>query len=69
MNYQKDHLKRNTETGTYAVRTIFDDEDPQQADRAWKLFGGDQIATGKARTSDVEGEPWVDLFVPPGTGE
>lgn len=61
--YRKDHVKRNPDTGTYAIRTMFDDEDPQQADHAWYLVGGTQIGTNRCRTDMVDN--WDDLFVPP----
>lgn len=66
--YAKDHVKRDAVTGTIAVRTMFDDEDPNTADRAWTLVGGTRPpGTGRASTDQVD--HWDDLFVPPESSE
>lgn len=58
--YQAGHVKRDPETGTVAVRTVFPD-DENFAGMQWLTATTGRGAHNKA-TADVEG--WDDLFVP-----
>lgn len=61
MPYATGHVKRDPETGTIAVRTVYDENIPQLARRAW------QIATpniGGRAGFTTEVEDWEDLFIP-----
>lgn len=60
--YKAGHVKRDPATGHVVMRTIFSEEEPLTADKAW--LG---VTQGRGpfftKTEDVEG--WEDLFVPP----
>lgn len=61
MTYQAGHVKRDPESGSVAIRTIFSDTDPMIRERAWlgsTTFRGSFFAT----TETVQ--DWDDLFVP-----
>lgn len=62
MTYATGHVKRNTETGEVAVRTIFPiSENTQQAMMEWLCAAPN---TGPRNTWTIEVESWEDLFVP-----
>lgn len=59
--YSAGHVKRNPETGAIAVRTVYDETQPQLARRAWQISTTNTGGRG-VPTSDVE--DWDDLFIP-----
>jgi hypothetical protein len=60
-DYRQDHVKRDPETGAVAVRTIFPEEPPLDA-QAW-LIATVNRGAHFAKTSEVEA--WDDLYEPP----
>lgn len=60
--YRKNHVKRDPESGRYAVRSGFDDEDTAMEHLAWTVLGGEQVGTRKAKTPEVDA--WDDLYIP-----
>lgn len=62
-NFETGHIKRNTETGEVALRTIFpEDQGPQMANMAW-LVATNNTGARNAPTSEVTS--WEDLYTPP----
>lgn len=59
--YQAGHVRRNPETKAVAVRTHFSEVD--FPDMAWLIATVGMGALTKP-SSAVEGEPWIDLYVP-----
>lgn len=63
MNYEKGHVKRNSETGEVAVRTMFPSgENPQQQLMEWWCVGSN---SGPRTTWTLEVDGWDDLYTPP----
>lgn len=62
--YREGHVRHNPETKEVAVRTTFSEDNPQFARLAW-LVATTVMGARNAFTADVEGEGWVDLWVPP----
>ena len=60
--YQTGHIKRDTETGNVAIRTIFPEGEAEMINMAW-LVATKNIGARNAATSAVEA--WPDLYVPP----
>lgn len=64
-DYQEGHVKINPETSEVALRTIFpEDQGPQLAAMAW-LVSTTNSGARSAKTEEVEGEDWEDLYEPP----
>ena len=61
MPYLTGHVKRDPETGAVAVRTVYDENVPQLARRAWQI-ATPNIGGRGGFTSDVE--DWDDLYIP-----
>jgi len=62
--YAVGHLKRNTESGEVAVRTIFPiGKTPEEAMMEW-LCAAPNAGPRNAKTQDVEGPDWVDVYIP-----
>jgi len=62
--YETGHIRRNTETGEVALRTIFpEDQGPQMANMAW-LIATKNVGARNCPTTEVEQTGWVDLFAP-----
>lgn len=61
MSYATGHVKRDPDTGAIAVRTVYDENVPQLARRAWQI-ATPNIGSRGGFTADVEG--WDDLYVP-----
>jgi len=62
MGHRTGHVKRNPATNDVAVRSLFDEDDPDTAGQAWLVTGpvrGARFATG-AEVAD-----WDDLYTPP----
>ena len=60
--YQAGHIKRNTDTGEVAIRTIFpEDQGGQMAAMAW-LVATTNVGARNAKTEDVAA--WDDLYTP-----
>lgn len=63
-SYETGHVKRHTETGATALRTIFpEDQGQQMADMAW-LVATTNTGARNLPTSAVEGPEWEDLYTP-----
>lgn len=62
MTYATGHVKRNTETGETALRTVFPEDTPQMAALAWLVSTTNQ---GARNATGAEVESWADLYVPP----
>lgn len=55
-------IKRDPDTGAVAVRTHFDESNPQLAPMAW-LVGS--ITMGSRHATSTEVDDWDDLYTPP----
>lgn len=62
MTYKQGHIRHDTVTGSVAVRTMFNDE--KFPHLAW-LISTTGSGAKNATHADVEGEDWVDLYIPP----
>lgn len=60
--YRQGHVKRNTETGSVAIRTQFPENIEQLRGMAW-LVATHNLGARNALTTEVE--EWDDLYVPP----
>lgn len=59
--YLTGHVKRDSVTGAVAIRTRYDDTEPQLERMAWHVS---TTNTGARNAATVEVEQWDDLFVP-----
>lgn len=66
MTHQVGHVKRDPTTGSVAVRTHFDDSNPQLANLAW-LIATVNVGPRTAPSSEVA--EWADLYTPPADDE
>ena len=66
MTYRMGHIKRDPATGSVAIRTAFDDTNPQLAGLAW-LIGTYNL--GPRNASSAEVAEWDDLYTPPADDE
>lgn len=58
------HVKHNPTTNEVAIRTIFpEDSSAQLANMAW-LISSTNVGARHSNSSGIEGEEWVDLYVP-----
>jgi hypothetical protein len=58
------HVKHNPTTNEVAIRTIFpEDSGAQLANMAW-LIASTNVGARHANSSFIEGEDWIDLYVP-----
>lgn len=62
MSYQAGHTKRDPATGAVAVRTHFDEANPQLAPMAWLVS---TIAMGPRHAPSTEVAGWDDIYTPP----
>ena len=60
--YNEGHVKRDADTKSVALRTIFPEDEPALAGQAW-LVATPNRGAYFARTSDVAS--WVDVYTPP----
>lgn len=61
-SYETGHVKRNSETGDVALRTIFpEDQGPQLANMAW-LVATPNSGARHAGTPEIDS--WTDLYTP-----
>jgi hypothetical protein len=65
MEYATGHVKRNTETGAVAVRTVFPDDDASFLNMAWLVA---TVGVGAINSPTSSVEAWEDLFVPAADG-
>ena len=61
MTYTLGHVKRDPATNAVAVRTHFDESNPQLAPMAW-LVATVNVGPRHAPTSEVDG--WDDIYTP-----
>lgn len=61
MSHQAGHIKRDPASGAVAIRTNFDEANPQLAPMAW-LVGTIGMGSRHAPTTEVDG--WDDLYTP-----
>lgn len=61
MTYQQNHVKREPESGAVAIRTFFDESNPQLAGMAWLVVTS---TTGARHCRTAEVADWEDLYVP-----
>lgn len=66
MNYLEGHIKRDTVSGSVAIRTYFSETNDQLAGMAW-LVATSNIGARHARTNEVI--DWEDLYAPPPPSE
>lgn len=59
MTYATGHIKRNSDTGEVALRTIFPEEVPES------LWLVSTVNKGPYMTSTDKVEGWIDLYTPP----
>ena len=62
MSYRMGHIKRDPATGSVAIRTAFDENNPQLAGLAWSVA---TYNLGPRSTSSAEVADWDDLYTPP----
>lgn len=63
MSFSTGHVLRNQATGEVAVRTHFDGENPAFVRLVW-IVCDPAHGPRMAPAADVDGDDWVDLFVP-----
>lgn len=59
-------IKRDPATGAVAIRTHFDETNPQLAPMAWIVAS---IKLGSRQASSAEVAEWDDLYTPPADDE
>jgi hypothetical protein len=62
MTYQTGHVKRDPETGAIGIRTIWPEDDPLIADKAWACT---TVNRGPFFAATVTVESWDDIYTPP----
>ena len=60
--YLTGHIKRDPATLAVAVRTYFDESNPQLAPMAWQVA---TVSQGSRHATSAEVSAWPDLYVPP----
>lgn len=55
------HIKRDPITGAVAIRTHFDETNPQLAAMAWQIA---TVNVGPRSAASAEVDGWDDLYVP-----
>jgi hypothetical protein len=61
-DYLEGHIKRDPATGSVAIRTYFNEGNPQLAGMAW-LIATSNMGARHCRTADLA--DWEDLHSPP----
>lgn len=61
MTYQLGHVKRDPATSAVAVRTHFDESNPQLAPMAWLIA---TVNTGPRTAPTTEVDGWDDIYTP-----
>lgn len=61
-DYLEGHIKRDPDSGAVAIRTYFNEANPQLAGMAW-LVATSTVGARHAKTADVA--EWDDLHTPP----
>lgn len=59
--YEIGHVKRNPEDGSIAIRTYFDESNPQLAPMAWRIA---TTSRGSRPAPTTEVDTWDDLYTP-----
>lgn len=61
MTHTVGHIKRDPASGAVAIRTHFDESNPQLAPMAW-VVASPKVGARNAATTEVDG--WDDIYTP-----